>query len=78
MEKKDEELIKTLLADDAQLKEFYEEHVALEKKLDELNKRVYLTAEQELERKQLQKKKLAGKDRIMEILDRHRGTSATA
>jgi len=72
MEKKDEELIQQLIAHDGELKQHYEEHLDLERQLAELNRRLYLTPEQELEKKQLQKRKLHGKDRIMEILDKHR------
>ncbi|MFN8626526.1 MAG: DUF465 domain-containing protein [Candidatus Binatia bacterium] len=75
MEKKDEELIQSLLSDDAELKRYYEEHLDLEQRLSEFNRRAYLTPEQELERKQIQKRKLSGKDRIMEILDKHRGSA---
>ena len=78
MEKKDEELIQSLMADDAELKRYYEEHLELEQRLAEFNRRAYLTPEQELERKQIQKRKLSGKDRIMEILDKHRGTARAA
>ncbi len=75
MEKKDEELIQSLLVHDAELKQYYDEHLVLERQLSEFNRRLYLTPEQELERKQLQKRKLHGKDRIMQILDRHRGAA---
>jgi uncharacterized protein YdcH (DUF465 family) len=73
MEKKDEELIQSLMDRDPELKSYYEEHLALERQLTEFNRRLYLTPEQEIEKKQLQKRKLSGKDKIMEILDRHRG-----
>jgi uncharacterized protein len=72
MEKKDEEFIQTLLPQDPELKQYYEEHLQLEQQLAEFNRKVYLTPEQDLEKKQLQKRKLHGKDRIMEILDKHR------
>ncbi len=78
MEKRDEELIQTLLAHDGELQQYYEEHVALEQQLAEFNRKLYLSPEQELEKKQLQKRKLAGKDRIMEILDRHRSGARAA
>jgi uncharacterized protein YdcH (DUF465 family) len=78
MEKKDEELIKSLLSHDAELKRCYEQHLELEQRLSELNRRPYLTPEQELEKKQIQKVKLSGKDRMMEILDKHRGTARAA
>ncbi len=72
MEKKDEELIQALIPHDAELKQFYEEHVLLEAQLAEYNRKVYPTPEQDLEKKQLQKRKLHGKDRIMQILEKHR------
>jgi uncharacterized protein YdcH (DUF465 family) len=72
MERKDEDLIKTLLDRDPELKQYYEEHVALERQLAEFHGRNHLTPEEEVEKKRIQKLKLAGKDRIMEILSRHR------
>jgi uncharacterized protein YdcH (DUF465 family) len=72
MEKHDEELIRTLLDSDPELKRFYEEHLELEKQLAALQHKHFLTPEEEIERKRIQKVKLAGKDRIMEILGRHR------
>jgi len=72
MERTDEELIKTLLDRDPELKRYYEEHVVLERQLADFHHRAHLTPEEEVERKRIQKLKLAGKDRIMEILARHR------
>lgn len=78
MEKKDEELIQSLLEHDAELKHYYEEHLALEQQLAEFNRKLYMTPEQEIEKKALQKRKLIGKDRIMQILDKHRTPSRGA
>jgi uncharacterized protein YdcH (DUF465 family) len=72
MEKKDEELIQMLIPHDPELKQYYEEHLLLKAQLAELNRKVYLTPEQDLEKKQLQKRKLNGKDHIMQILEKHR------
>ena len=72
MEKHDEELILSLMGSDAELKRYYEEHLELEKQLGWFNHKHYLTPEEEVEKKRIQKVKLAGKDRIMEILGRHR------
>ena len=72
MEKKDEELIRTLLEREPELRRYYEEHVDLERQLGSFQEKLYLTPEEEVEKKRLQKLKLAGKDRIMEILSRHR------
>jgi uncharacterized protein YdcH (DUF465 family) len=73
MEKHEEEMIRTLIDRDAELRRYYEEHIELEKKLASLQHKHYLTPEEDLEKKRIQKVKLAGKDRIMEILGRYRG-----
>ena len=72
MEKKDEELIRTLLESEPELRRYYQEHVSLEDELGALQHKSYLTPGEEVQKKELQKRKLAGKDRIMEILARHR------
>jgi len=73
MEKREEELIRSLIDRNPELRHYYEEHVELEKQLAEFHRKLYLTAEEEVEKKRLQKRKLAGKDKIMEILARYRG-----
>lgn len=78
MEKRDEELILSLIEKDPELKRHYDEHVEFERQLDRLNGKSHLSAEEEVERKRLQKLKLAGKDRMMEILLRHRASAAPA
>ena len=72
MEKKEEELIQSLLPRDEELRLYYEEHVVLEQQLAAFQRKLHLTTEEELEKKRLQKRKLAGKDRIMEILAKYR------
>ena len=72
MEKKDEELIRSLLEREPELQRYYDEHADLERQLDVLQQKLYLNPEEELEKKRLQKLKLAGKDKIMEILARYR------
>jgi uncharacterized protein len=70
MEKRDEELIDQLLAapgnDD--LRQLMKDHREFEARLMEFNKRLYLSDQEQLERKRLQKLKLAGRDRIDQIL----------
>ncbi len=72
MEEKDEALIQTLLEREPELRRYYEEHVDLERRLGAFQQKLYLTPEEEMEKKRLQKLKLAGKDRMMEILSRYR------
>ena len=43
-----------------------------ERRLEEFNRRPYLTADETLERKRLQKQKLAGRDKIEQILVKYR------
>jgi hypothetical protein len=75
MENRDEELIVELIGQDEELRTLVEEHSAYERQLDEFNRRPYLTTEESIERKTIQKKKLAGKDRIEAILAKHRAQS---
>ncbi|MDY0268070.1 DUF465 domain-containing protein [Trichloromonas sp.] len=50
----------------------YEEHQLLEKELEKLDQKAYLTPDEELERKKVQKLKLAGKDEMEQIISQHR------
>ncbi len=72
MEDKEEQAIVSLLDKDPELRKFYEEHQDLEKQLAEFQHKLHLSPEEEIEMKRIQKLKLAGKDKIMEILGRHR------
>jgi hypothetical protein len=72
VEKNDLELIEKYIDKDVELKKYVEEHGKLEKKLEELTNKPYLTADQEVEVKRLKKMKLAGRDKIEEILKRYR------
>ncbi len=71
MERRDEELILQHLTHDQELRTIYEEHQTLKRRLEEYRHKVYLTNEEELEEKRIQKMKLASKDRMMEILHRY-------
>ena len=72
MENKEEQAIVSLLDKDPELKKFYEEHQELEKQLAVFQHKHHLSTEEEVEMKRIQKLKLAGKDKIMEILGKHR------
>ncbi len=76
MDVKEEELIRSLLDTDPELRQHYEEHAQLKQRLQELREKPFLTEEEEVEEKTIQKQKLAGKDRIMEILARHKQQAA--
>jgi len=72
MEEKDKLLIEKHIGSDEELRKYVEEHVTLEKKLEEFNKKAYLTTEEEVEEKKIKKKKLAGRDKIEMILRKYR------
>jgi uncharacterized protein YdcH (DUF465 family) len=73
MEQRDIDLIARIRDQDPELKEFLDKHADYERRIEEFNRRAYLTAEETMERKRLQKLKLAGRDRIEQILAKYRG-----
>ena len=72
MEKRDEELIARLLPHDEELRKYIEEHRRFEEKLEQFQQRAYLTTEETMEKKRIQKLKLVGRDKIEAILAKHR------
>ena len=74
MEERDERLIVRLIKDSTTLREYMGQHQEYEKQLEEYNKRIHLTTEESLERKRIQKLKLASRDKIESILAEHRRT----
>ncbi len=71
MERREEELIQQHAGHDEELKALYVQHLELKRQLESFRNKNYLTTEEELEKKRIQKLKLASKDRIMELLSRH-------
>jgi uncharacterized protein YdcH (DUF465 family) len=78
MEKRDEELINQLVPENEELQKLVKEHREFEVRLQEFNKRLFLTDEENQEKKRLQKLKLAGRDRIEQILREHRAKGKKA
>ncbi|MFZ5810484.1 MAG: DUF465 domain-containing protein [Thermodesulfobacteriota bacterium] len=72
MEARDLELISTYGEKDAELKALYEEHVSYEKILEKMESKPFLTPAEELEIKEIKKKKLAGKTKLETILMKYR------
>jgi uncharacterized protein YdcH (DUF465 family) len=71
MEHREEELIHRHAAHDQELRAAYEQHQALKHQLELYRHKHFLTSDEEVEMKRIQKMKLASKDKIMEILNRH-------
>ncbi len=78
MEKADAELVARWIDKDPELKRRVEDHQDFERQLEEFNRRPYLTAEETVERRRLQKLKLAGRDRIEQILAQYRAKEKSA
>ena len=76
MEHREEELIQQHAVHDVELRELYQEHLELKQQLEAFRHKLYLTTEEELEKKRIQKLKLASKDRLMELLNRHQHDGA--
>lgn len=72
MEKRDIEIIEKYSPVDNELKRHVEEHQKFEKILEDFNRRVYLSPEDEVEKKRIKKLKLKGRDKIEEILAKYR------
>ena len=72
MENRDLEIIQKYTSSDPELKRYWDNHQEYERKLEDFNRRLYLTPEEEVERKRIQKLKLAGRDRIEAILKKYR------
>ena len=62
--------IQQLSAEDPELAGLWREHLDYEQRLGQLDALLHLNLEEQTERKELQKRKLAGKDRIVAILAR--------
>ncbi len=72
VEKYDEELISQWIDKDQELRKYVEEHKEFKRKLEELEKKPYLTTTEETEIKKLKKLKLRSKDQIEAILSQYR------
>jgi uncharacterized protein YdcH (DUF465 family) len=72
METEESALIEHLKQTNPEFRQLMDEHLHFERQLEEFNNLRYLTSEQELEKKRVQKIKLRGKDRMVEILKEHK------
>jgi uncharacterized protein len=68
MERYERVAIERLLGRDEELTRLWEQHQDFERRIEQLESRPYLTQAESLERTQLKKRKLMGKDRIAAIL----------
>lgn len=69
---KEEEIIEILKRENEEFRKLYEEHRHLDSLLDEMNKKAYLTPEEEIEKKRMQKEKLYKKDKMAEMIRQYK------
>ncbi|OGP56341.1 MAG: hypothetical protein A2Y65_10330 [Deltaproteobacteria bacterium RBG_13_52_11] len=69
---KDEELMERLLEEDEEFRQLKEEHNWFHRKVEDLDKKAFLTPAERLKREELKKRKLALKDKMEEIMAAHR------
>lgn len=72
MQQYDESLVKQLFEENPRFRRLYEEHQILERDLERLTAKDYLSTDDELEKKRVQKLKLAGKDEMEHIYRKKR------
>ena len=72
VEVKEEALVTRLRVENSEYQKWEQEHKKLEANLMSFETHRYLTPEEEVERKRIQKLKLAAKDKMMEIIRRTR------
>lgn len=68
MEESDKATIQQLVDQNPRFRLLYEEHLLLEKELKQYNDKSFLSPDEELEKKKIQKMKLAGKDEMDQII----------
>ncbi|MEK6698916.1 MAG: DUF465 domain-containing protein [Nitrospirota bacterium] len=72
VEVKEEAVLDQLRKADPEFQRWEQEHRKLDDELMNFETHVYLTPEEEIERKRMQKLKLAAKDRMMEMVRRYK------
>ncbi len=67
----DKELVKSYAERYQDIRELFEKHQSLERELEELIKKPYLTTEEEIREKQIKLEKLHLKERIFELIKKY-------
>ena len=72
---KEQEIIEKLKKENEEFRKISEEHHSLDSLISEMDKKVYLTPEEDIERKKLAKQKLLKKDKIAEMVREYKKSS---
>lgn len=68
----DQELLEKAKQDSPEFKKLFDQHHDLKNQVESLNKLKFLSPEQEREKKNIQKQKLASKDRMDQIISEYK------
>lgn len=71
---KDQEIIEKLLQGNEEFRKVHDEHHHLDSQLIDIDKKVYLSPEEDIERKKMAKQKLHLKDRMAEFVRDYKKT----
>ena len=66
----EQEIVEKLMETNEEFRALKEKHAQLEERLEELQKKVYLTVEEEIEVKSIKRQKLELKDKMNEIISK--------
>lgn len=69
---REEEIIETLKRDNEEFRKLYQEHRELDTMLSEMDKKHYLTPEEEFQIHRMKKEKLCKKDKIAELIKNYK------
>lgn len=71
---KEQEIAEILLKENEEYRKLGDEHRHLKEALAEIDRKIHLTAEEEVERKRIQKLKLSKKDRMAELIREYKNS----
>ncbi len=71
MKNEEAKIREKLMTEDEEFKTLSDEHAKFEKQLDKFNSQLHLTPKEEMERKKIQKLKLAGRDKMETIVSNY-------
>ncbi len=65
-------IVEELLQTNEEFKKLWEEHEELNRIVDEMSNKIYLTPDEEIKLKELKLKKLKGKEKLVEMIEEYK------
>jgi uncharacterized protein YdcH (DUF465 family) len=73
----DDDIVSKLLEENLEFRKIKELHNEYERKLEDINKKHYLSDNEKVEKKNLKKKKLAAKDKLATIIKEYKSATGS-